>query len=689
MVQLLRGVCHLCSQAAAALANLASDSSENRVSIVEAGGIEPLLSIIGHKENSKAKEASLSAISKLAYNSEAIVSAIAQAGGIPLLVNALASSSNAKEMMASAQLYSLAANALSQLAKGNRENQNKITEAGAIPSLVSILGAPVPDLQANAAECLGNLSASNPENQAAIARTGAIAPLCTLLREGADEVKEQAAAALWSLSLDSKPNKDTVAKLGGIEPLITLLVVGTSDNSLDQARGALGSLSAKHSENRETIAKLIVGRLGARNTLLQTPTGAVRLLTAVATMCHGSNANQAAIAKAGGVPHLIMWLSGGGEGGNKSAALPEAQAAAADALLSMVANNDPLQALISRSNGIAPLIELLSTGGSDTQVGVSRLLWHLCGNIESAQAVVTAGGVQPLCTMLSSEDHHATELAATVMLKLLKTNASVCTAVAELGGVASLVKLLINGSPAGQQQAALAVAEIGSVPENRQVVADANGIASLVNLLTSNVVGTAETAARALGNLALTGQDADDVEKEKGRLRRAQIAQAGGVAQFVAMLSGVSLSSTIISKKMWELVSKVIGASMEKVPTSASEAPDLGSSTKIKKKDDSEDEVVGVQEQAASALADLAFADDDMQNAIIQGGGVPPLLALLRSSSQISQENAARAIWHLCESTDNQGVIVEAGAIAELVALSRTGSAHAQGYVAAFSCAHH
>ena len=44
-------------QAAAALAKLASDSAENRISIVDAGGIEPLLSIIGQEKNSKAKEA--------------------------------------------------------------------------------------------------------------------------------------------------------------------------------------------------------------------------------------------------------------------------------------------------------------------------------------------------------------------------------------------------------------------------------------------------------------------------------------------------------------------------------------------------------------------------------------------------------------------------------------------------------
>jgi hypothetical protein len=54
---------------------------------------------------------------QLAYNSEAIQSAIAQANGIPLLVSALSSTTNAKEMMASAHLFSLAASALSRLAK--------------------------------------------------------------------------------------------------------------------------------------------------------------------------------------------------------------------------------------------------------------------------------------------------------------------------------------------------------------------------------------------------------------------------------------------------------------------------------------------------------------------------------------------------------------------------------------------
>jgi vacuolar protein 8 len=714
--------------ACAALANLASDSAENRGSIVEAGGIAPLLSII--EQNTKAKEASLKAISKLAYKSESIQSAITAAGGIPLLVNSLASSSNAKEMMAQAGLYSLAANALSQLAKGSRENQSKISEAGAIPSLVSILGTPVPDLQANAAECLGNLAGNNPDIQAAIARTGAIAPLCTLLRDGqSDEVKEQAAAALWSLSLDNKPNKDTVAKLGGVEPLVNLLVMGTSESSLDQATGALSSMSSKHTENRETICKLIVARLGSKAQMLQTPTGAVRLLKAVARMCHGSNSNQAAIAKAGGVPTLIMWLSGGFSDGKTGGNL-EAQAAAADALLSMVSNNDPLQALIARSNGIQPLIELLTSGNAVTQVGVSRLLWHLSGNLESASAVVACGGVQPLCAMLGSGEPRAQELAATVILRLLKApDRAVCTQVStmvtEQGGVLALVKLLCNGSPAGQQQATCVIAEIAQSPWSRAAIATAGGIEALVGLLTSNVVGTAEMSARALANLARDstsaapsaapsavpsavpsapaaaeaeegGESVAPVGAEgaepprrrrsvstelrimaaEGAARRQQIAASGGIKQLIVMLSAVSLSSSIIGRKMWELVSKVIGATP---------APESGEAKGggAKKAGGVDDEVMGVQEQAAGALGDVACGDSAMQRLIVEGGGVPPLLALLRSSSTVSQANAARAIWHLCSSVEHQARIVDSNAIPELVQLSRTGSAAAQGFAAA------
>ena len=197
------------------------------------------------------------------------------------------------------------------------------------------------------------------------------------------------------------------------------------------------------------------------------------------------------------------------------------------------------------------------------------------------------------------------------MLKLIKSNSSVSTTIAELGGVVSLVHLLRNGSPAGQQQAVCSLAEIALVPENRSIVAEAKGTQVLVSLLTSNVVGTAETAAKALGNLGrnATVLDAngnavvDDASREAGAVRRRMIAECGGLKQLITMLSAVSLSSSMITRKMWEMVSKVIGAAplpAEKVATEQ-EKSTAGHEKAPAKKMHAEDEVIGIQEQAASA----------------------------------------------------------------------------------------
>ena len=71
----------------------------------------------------------------------------------------------------------LAASAVKELAKGNPQNQDAISEAGAITPLVAMLASPSPQLQASAAGALANLARNHTENQAAIARTGAVTPL--------------------------------------------------------------------------------------------------------------------------------------------------------------------------------------------------------------------------------------------------------------------------------------------------------------------------------------------------------------------------------------------------------------------------------------------------------------------------------------------------------------------------------
>ena len=114
-------------------------------------------------------------------------------------------------------------------------------------------------------------------------------PLCALVRDGSPETKEESAAALWALAHDNAPNKATIAKLGGIEPLVAMLMYASTERSSINAAGALSSLSTQHAENRLAITKRMVAVLS----LKAPPSRAVRLLSALASLCDNEPTNRA------------------------------------------------------------------------------------------------------------------------------------------------------------------------------------------------------------------------------------------------------------------------------------------------------------------------------------------------------------------------------------------------------------
>ena len=658
----------------------------------------------------------------------------------------IASTANAKEMMASISLCSLGAQAVAQLAEGNEQNGTAFAEAGAIQPLMVMLSSPDARMQATAAGALSGICRGHTGNQAAIGRTGAMAPLCALIKEGTSEVQEQCAAALWSLSADCAPNKATIAKLGGIEPLVVLLVSGGTPTSLDVSVGALASLASRHPDNREAIAKHIVSRLSSRMAMVGVGDGAVRVLRSISLLCVDSPQTQVAIAKAGGVPPLIMWLSGGFDARSFNA---DAQQEAARALLALVESNTPLQAFVAKSDGILPLVELLSSKSAlTTRECAARALWHLAGDSTLGLNIAENGGIAPLAAMLTVDDTHLQELSAVVICRLLRSHVTVAATLASVGGILPLVRLLEAGSPTAQQQAAAAIAEATLAPDHRDEVAKAGAIAALVQLLSSREMGTSEVAARALAHLSQDGElgedtdeaDAPDaaitppttpapapLDKENtqigrrssmappmveqrrsgttspteatrhrrpsearqhrpsltegmppdelsvevpsasaGALRRQLICDANGVASLVAMLQTPSHSNT--SKRMADLMANVLsldGNSLDRIPNGTMQ------------------EVIGMQEQAAATLTEMAFRDATMQDTILAAGAVPPLLQLLRNGSQLARENACRLLWRLCADLHNQGTLVDCGAISELVTLSKVGSPKAQELAAA------
>ena len=684
-------------QAAAALANLARESEDNRKSIVEADGIPPLLALLD-SSSAKAKENSVGAIKELCRKSKENQLSIAKVGGIPKLVGVLLGFTGTTMKDPSVvSLCTLAASAIKEMAKGdgnkgNRRNQDAIAEAGAITPLVAMLGAHTAAPQANAAGALANLARNHTENQAAIAKTGAIAPLCTLVREGSPETKDASASAIWALATDNAPNKDTIAKLGGIDPLIGLLVSGTTEKSQECVAGGLAALASRHPDNRQLIVKRLVGLLSS--SAAKKVETAVRVLQTCSLFMGDSTANQVMVAKAGGIPPLITWVQHSSE---------LAKTNAANAMLCLVADNTTTQVHVAKANGIGPLIALVKRSPLAAQEYAARALWHLASQQENQLAIAygdslqytpKAGAIVPLVAMLAAEGESAPELAAVILVRLTKASHDVSIAIAKAGGIPPLVKLVSNGSPGASQQSAAALAEIALVCRNRDQVANAAGIPPLIRLLSSTTMGTAETAARALSHIAR-----DDDEEEKARKkaereyalkygervfddeesnrkgisgpaeRRATIDLEGGIKHLIVMLEGkVTQSKPLVGLGLSKHEGGEIGAPGETPQTR-------------------------MQEQAAAALGDIALFNADMQDAIIQAGGVPPLLSFIRTGTVLGQEYSARAIWHLCElalpgnpgesDIQNQSIVVECGAIKDLVGLLKTGGANAQEVAAA------
>ena len=343
------------------------------------------------------------------------------------------------------------------------------------------------------------------------------------------------------------------------------------------------------------------------------------------------------------------------------------------------------------------------------------------GNLKVSMTIAESGGIVPLVRLICSGDRSGDRLESSGQTMLQATAA--LHASAHHGAI----------SPQTMLQATAALAEVSLVPANRELIARAGAIPALVSLLTSAVAGTPETAARALGHLARDGalklppsddaaataaashpdaggrprQPSREIGREIGRdlptdlpppasesalapddgarngalfdgkARRRLIRKCGGVKHLIQLLDPVSAFELQNEAKSSPYSCSAQRSAQRSTAADAFGDPEL---------------VVGVQEAAAAALADLAYGDEEIQEAILQAGGVVPLLAIVRgvaSASSVSsgmssaisagaQEHAARALWNLAASPDNQDLIVENGAIPELVTLVREGSSRSQ-----------
>ena len=251
-------------------------------------------------------------------------------------------------------------------------------------------------------------------------------------------------------------------------------------------------------------------------------------------------------------------------------------------------------------------------------------------------------------------------VAAKALGTLAHDNDANCAAIADAGAIAPLVALVTNGTADGQELAARTLAtlagdEFDEHVSTRAAIVKAGGIPPLVALVANPATRCQEQAARALANLA------------SGGTAIMGIAAAGAIDPLVALVRNGAAGCQAQAARALGVIA-IYRYTRVAVPE-ASIAPLVAlvtnGSTDGKK-------------WAAYALQHLAYYDAN-STAIVDAGGISPLVALLRSAAQGQADagcvdagkNAAWALGDIVSgNAAHQAAAVAAGAVDPLVALA-------------------
>ena len=186
------------------------------------------------------KAAAAKALGSLAYFPAANKVAIVEAGGISPLVDLLRDGG--------AEAKGRAARALNNLASNHPTGYRVLT---ALEGLIHVLREGDDASKTVAAKQLGDFAIIT-EHRRAIAAAGGISPLVDLLRDGGAEAKGRAAEALFWLAFDDA-NRILISEAGAVPRLVDLLRDGREVDK-GQAAMALGNLARKNDANAVAIA---------------------------------------------------------------------------------------------------------------------------------------------------------------------------------------------------------------------------------------------------------------------------------------------------------------------------------------------------------------------------------------------------------------------------------------------------
>ncbi|KAG2866496.1 hypothetical protein PC113_g2808 [Phytophthora cactorum] len=382
--------------AAGALMNLANDSETSRAEIGRKNGLVPLIRLLGTGSGGQKTNAA-GALRYLALSDE-IRAEICQ-GGVAIVIKLLREGTE--------ELKVTAAGALKNIAN-NDAICGEISREGGAGLLTALLGGGTDEQKAIAAGALARLAWNNEGVRLEVQRDGAIAPLLDFIKSGTHKQKTNAADALRSLA-KSDVIRAEICHYRGAERMLKLLKTGL-DEQKAAAAGALESFAWNEEMNSSIVCE-------------------------------------------GGIPPLVQLLRSGNQVQKTNAA---------GALASILRHNGNAPGFFESGDqgAISSLIALLETGTDEQKnsaavaVGCLTTTWDNCADIERRGGVdllivLSKTGTQEqkrsALNALDGTDEEK-EMAAKGLEIMARTSSFTAITIVKQGGVASLVKLLRDGT---------------------------------------------------------------------------------------------------------------------------------------------------------------------------------------------------------------------------------------------------
>lgn len=272
-------------------------------------------------------------------------------------------------------------------------NQNRISEAGALPGLVALLkryppqlsGPIPPSVARRAADAVTNLAHENNNIKNLVRNEGGIPPLVALLETRDAKVQRAAASALRTLAFKNDENKNQIVECGALPMLI--FMVRSEDRAIHyEAVGVIGNLvhSSTHIKRRvldEGALQPVIGLLSSE--CHESQREAALLLGQFATT---EPEYKVKIVQRGAVQPLIKMLN------NSDSQLREMAAFA----LGRLAQNADNQVGICHADGLRPLLNLLDSNAGNLQHNAAFALYGLADNEDNVPDIIREGTVQRL-----------------------------------------------------------------------------------------------------------------------------------------------------------------------------------------------------------------------------------------------------------------------------------------------------